>query len=76
MDPDRLCALQVVLDLDDPLGDLLVDSHIVFPVLKVVVSHVSDVLKVMKKGPQNVFIELHERRDFILCHENRIRVSG
>ena len=49
VNPYRLCVGEVVFDFKDLLCNLLVYLYIVFPVLKIVITHVSDILEVMKE---------------------------
>ena len=49
MDPDSLTPCEQTPDFDDLLSHFLVNSDEILPVLEEVISHISDVLEVVKQ---------------------------
>jgi len=56
VDPYGFGVVEGGLYLKNLLGNLLINSKIVLPVLEVVIAHVSDVLEVVEERTQNVLI--------------------
>lgn len=73
--PDGLNTRELILDLDYFLCNSLVECHVVFPVLQKVVSHIPDILKVMKQWFQNVFVVQHKRMQLLVGHEDGVALQ-
>jgi hypothetical protein len=56
VDPDRLGVVQGCFDLQNLLRHLLIDGQVFFPVLEVVIAHVSDVFEVMEERSEDVLV--------------------
>jgi hypothetical protein len=58
VDPNGLnSAIELILYIDNFLSYFFVDIDVIFPVLQTIIPHVVEILEVVEKWSQNVFVK-------------------